>query len=87
MSLVVAHFLTNRVGRLVFAGLINVTQGATAVGLSMPVGGVVGFVSAAVYEPFAGRRVDHLKAAGYGTFLMGWFVLVFCSVLVVFPLD
>jgi hypothetical protein len=76
-----------RIARLPFAGLFSVAQAATYVGLSIPVGSVIGFAAAGFYEPFAGRRIDHRKAAGYGGMLAGWFMLCFCGFLVIVPLD
>jgi hypothetical protein len=82
-----ASLAVTRIVRLVFAGLFTVVQAATYVALCIPIGSIVGFVAGAVYEPLSGRRVDHLRAAGYGGLLMGWFALVLFGFLVVFPLD
>lgn len=63
--------------RLPLAGIIGVGQAAAYVGLSIPVGSVIGFAAAGLYEPIARRRIDNRAAAWYGGMLAGWFTLCF----------
>jgi hypothetical protein len=80
-----AALALGRIGRLPLAGLFTVSQAAGYFALSIPIGSVLGFVASGVYEPFARRPVDHLKAAGYAGLLFGWFTMCFCGLLVVIP--
>ncbi len=67
----------------VIAALLTVWEFMGCVGGGVAVGFVLGFVASGFYEPFARGQVDHLKAAGYGSGLGGWFALVFCGFLAI----